>query len=876
MVQRSLCGLTVYSSTDTCLPPLSGAHSVVNYSLCTVAALNKYIPLRLSEYSTRKKRVVWVSKYPNASTHEADKQVSSPCRRDYSKLPLVLVGSTNSGSPDAMPPLQRLNGDCPPFHPKFSRTDTTLAQAGSPNPQARDLSTSPPTQSPNSSFFDSAVPSNFDLSDDNIGTDQLSHFFPLPPTKINNLSPHTITESQLEALNTGMDRVSIQESIDAIWAPPKSSGPIRISAPPTPDTILTQRLELDSEPLIDLTGGENVGLPSMKSFPAFDSKSTVTALSVNTSFATSSPQQTFDETFQFESSFLIDNAIAPPTTYADATNIASKYPALASKVLKEPLASPVRTIRELDTSLDGNRSTESVPASPAIASPVVVPSPMISPHTPDRPNWALAPDEQLQERSYARRDNRERGRNRDNNHYAPPQEEDNKWAYAGDSNNNNDSSANWGTSNNDNSTSKSDWGNKASAEDDYRDARNGPTRRAWDAGNDKAPSVPPTRDQPPHMGFVHPSRARNLGAFAPPHGPPPVRNGEYNHNTSSNNNGFSNSLNPNGNSDTPPIVDLTPSHDPWAAAPTPPSSCAAEQNITNRTQTSPGRSRSHRRDEWSPNPNAGVGWMSSAPETRVPTPKAAEEPVPSSSGPGSGADEWTASHDPWTTGSNADTSATANTSQDDFTSSSNNTSFSSSFSASSGEPLRPSQSSIASLAARTADSSASASSANISASNAALEFDYYSHTSSVDSWLLTPPAAPPQPLPETNGLATAQNILSPTQRIASPTLALPRDESMSFGSADNSHHNTNDNATKHNTSTNTNDDKYNRPSNYNNSYGSSDNDRSFELGRMKADQNSSPEASRMHASLRWGHADDGDSRSGGGFARGEAQRIAAA
>ncbi|KAJ7228392.1 hypothetical protein GGX14DRAFT_412996 [Mycena pura] len=76
----------------------------------------------------------------------------------------------------------------------------------------------------------------------------------------------------------------------------------------------------------------------------------------------------------------------PPITYADATDIASKFPELAAKVLNEPLASPVRAARDVELA---------EPEGEAIypRSIVVERMALSPPHTPDRPNWALAPDD---------------------------------------------------------------------------------------------------------------------------------------------------------------------------------------------------------------------------------------------------------------------------------------------------------------------------------------------------------------------------------------------------------------------------------------------------------------------------------------------------
>ncbi|KAI0068618.1 hypothetical protein BV25DRAFT_18809 [Artomyces pyxidatus] len=77
-------------------------------------------------------------------------------------------------------------------------------------------------------------------------------------------------------------------------------------------------------------------------------------------------------------------AVELPKTYADATNLAAQYPALASDILSSPLASvsgagfpdPERNIRSPPpTSKTKDPSTPNLPQ-----------------HTHDRPNWALAPE----------------------------------------------------------------------------------------------------------------------------------------------------------------------------------------------------------------------------------------------------------------------------------------------------------------------------------------------------------------------------------------------------------------------------------------------------------------------------------------------------
>ncbi|KAJ7068541.1 hypothetical protein C8F01DRAFT_1118485 [Mycena amicta] len=849
-----------------------------------------------------------------------------------------------------MPSPARLNNDSPAFQPRLGRTDTTTAQVGTPKAQLDERSMSLSDKSANTSFplSESALPTTFDTSDD-IFTNQLSHFFPLPPTK----ATASTYNSPMTSLNDNKERVSLQESLDAIWAPPKHN-PVRISAPPTP--VISVKAEL--EPLIDLSS--DVDLPTMPSLTAASSTATITALSFNTSFDTSfgpvasSPKRALEKTTyrEYEAnkstrSILMENgeAIPSPVTYADATNIATKYPELASKVLKAPLDSPSGTPlharRELQPE-EFDSSNVSVLAEKAVAAQAQAVVPV---HTPDRPNWALAPEQDPAERSYSREYRRQQPRRESEPRqqkptYAEGQDgPDDKWTFgqrgsdAQSNNNNND--------------------------DDYRNARNGQTRRGW--GQDEA-NDSQTRDEPPHMGHVHPSRARNLSGFSPSSSAPasePVsapsggaENWSANHDGWATGPGSSGRRTPQATNDLsfnqgrvaspqyqgrvaspqhqggrPSSADWTPTHDPWVAQqspqrrqePLPPRDEFVQRNHS--PARSEGRSQQRLQgDDWTPNHDGRSAQSArDAPNGRA--------------SPMQQRDEWTPSHDPWTDGRKSTTprnetrplppvgdhdSWNGNNNRDEnqgrqsrmlepeekhpeqrrkspspFRDRMNdNNAFgardrsgsvndNSSFA---GEVLEvrraPAQSSIAALAAARA---------NDSQGNHRTEFDYFGHSDTM-AWTDSAPAAP------------ATNMFSPTQRIASPTLALPRDYnqnriSSSYqnpndnGRADNSFNSRGHSVSRDNYNENQRPDSF-RDDNTNNhsreesfktrersasrdrrgsvSYDNGDESfdssaGSFMLGAMKSDQpkydNQSRRGSADDSANRWGPSDRNDQKS---------------
>ncbi|KAF9077007.1 hypothetical protein BDP27DRAFT_1414137 [Rhodocollybia butyracea] len=79
-------------------------------------------------------------------------------------------------------------------------------------------------------------------------------------------------------------------------------------------------------------------------------------------------------------------------TYADATNIASLYPELAPTVLTMALPSSRPTIPPFSVPTPTQSPAEIVKIKEA--APLL--SPHMSPHTSERPNWALAPDSEVQ------------------------------------------------------------------------------------------------------------------------------------------------------------------------------------------------------------------------------------------------------------------------------------------------------------------------------------------------------------------------------------------------------------------------------------------------------------------------------------------------
>nr|GAT58243.1 predicted protein [Mycena chlorophos] len=636
------------------------------------------------------------------------------CRINFSVTsfePLPSMGNSGSG-PDQPRPTTRLNHDTPPFQPKFTRTDSTTAEVGSDHSMS--------DKSANSSFplSEAALPTTFDTSDD-FSTSQLSHFFPLPPTKLNN--------SNSPSLNNNIDRPrpSLQETLDAIWAPPKASASIRISAPPTPQNTTQPELE----PLIDLSDDSSDGLSTLPTFRTASSVTTLAmaSLSIDTSFdpltavawSPKPPRMDNNEGNNSSGSIRMDNGetIPSPVTYADAANIASKYPELRGKVLKEPLASPTSSPRSAKPELVpvvesgvANASVVSINSIETVSLPCTATTTAAPAHTADRPNWALAPDEpdaevdrHRERRPQARRDQSARDRPssapkpsytpqtqngsrarewRDHqgarDHSSPASqtqiELDDKWGYtAADENQNQSQNLN---QNNDH---------------EYHNARNGPARqRSEQQQQDQAPN--PNTEQPPDipmvMGQVHPSRARNLAAsgFSGPPPPPPrdtTAPRQVQNEFTATHDAWAvpqspqrqpeplprNTQAPNSGAD-----EWTTTHDGWAVQqqqspqrcqePLPSQSESPGRPIQQQNHTSsPGR----REDDWMPTRDAWAVQQSQSPQRRaddlpqhqrpsndtwsVPQyhqPRDEFVPAPRDPSPARPrADEWTASHDPW-------------------------------------------------------------------------------------------------------------------------------------------------------------------------------------------------------------------------------------
>ncbi|KAF7301909.1 hypothetical protein MIND_00756900 [Mycena indigotica] len=411
------------------------------------------------------------------------------------------MGNSGSG-PDEQQPMSftsRLNGDSPPFQPRFTRTDTTTVEVGSPRPDIADQSVSNKSANNSLPLSDSVIPATFETSED-LSTNQLSHFFPFPPGETS--IPHPAQNNMMTSLNDNMERVSLQEALDAVWAPSKRN-PVRISALPPQDTPVQE----DLEPLIDLSSD----IPSLPSFPTTSSMATITALSIDSDTSleqvrfepvASSPKPSHDDPqnkpYEFGSILVEDGeAIPPPTTYADATNvgdifsfcfpasnvlflkIANKYPELASKVLKQPLASPSTSPHPSRRELDPDETDHSKFNISVHVERVVVRQSSMPPHTPDRPNWAVAPDEKPSYRQPGRHSGRPRRDSGVSQHgssaHMPMDKPDSRWTF------------------NDNSNFE----------------RNGSI-----GGNEDNRAHNPS----PHLSHVHPSRARNLAG--PSDGPP--------------------------------------------------------------------------------------------------------------------------------------------------------------------------------------------------------------------------------------------------------------------------------------------------------------------------------------------------------------------
>ncbi|KAK7061858.1 hypothetical protein R3P38DRAFT_3491095 [Favolaschia claudopus] len=381
----------------------------------------------------------------------------------------------------------KLNAKATPFHPKPARSDTTTAQVGSPSrslledephsSQDRNANTS--HSSANSSFPipESALPCTFDTSTDSNNRVQLSHFFPLPPSdtpgsrkafgsaalsvSVDNRSsssrtpsvPLFVPNSQpspnprflQSSFNQSSGQKSLQETLDALWAPPKHV-PVHISAPNTPIIGgIGRGYESSDELLIDFSDSD---VPVLNSFPTITSIDTSFELK-NTSGGFPSASQSaegfslldgidmkIDNELHAESltqmivnhpeldfgplessspkrplaidtrdlpesnaSLLADKSIQfTPITYADATNIAAQYPELAGIVLTEPLATPVQANRTLDPEEPEELEAEG-PSLPSMefelpetaAMDVEEPARTAPAHTSEAPNWALVP-----------------------------------------------------------------------------------------------------------------------------------------------------------------------------------------------------------------------------------------------------------------------------------------------------------------------------------------------------------------------------------------------------------------------------------------------------------------------------------------------------
>ncbi|KAJ7682547.1 hypothetical protein DFH06DRAFT_297603 [Mycena polygramma] len=632
-----------------------------------------------------------------------------------------------------------LHGDAAPFHPKAVRSDTTLAQAGSPPRSLLDDENPDTSSSANSSFplSESALPTTFDTSGD-LAPAQLSHYFPLPPTKIDthasqksfaasnspsSASQHKISMSSVKGPR---EQTSLQETLDALWAPPKHV-PVRISAQATP-------IARHDELLIDFSCDS---MPTMSSFPAMPSSS-------NTSMELKTPNQSVDAPRTETLTQLLANhpqlklnlaplqsspkydptdlrrqnggpisillagddepIQLPPYTYADAANIAFKYPELAEKVLKEPLATPKNLNAVLEPEPEPEPEPEEEPEpyfeppqEVVEPEPVVPPAPVTPVHTFDSPNWAVAPDDPEPDyRDYRpRRDRndfpRERpdyvsdrpdyGRDRsDYGRHAsggrPRPSDSGRRGSSGFAQNQNEFDATWQYGGN-----GGGGGGRPSANDspryptqsrgydeneDYHNARNGPTRRGWSqdqsSGND-GPSFgnEGRHDVPPHLRGRGGDDSRDQSLRLPTR-PSAAR---------------VDSLNASARVDEPAAGGgdpFTPSHDPWTAASTNNDAWAAP-STSNNASAAPAEpkpveavrqeSQAEAVDPWTPSHDpwtAPVTQPAAAPHTQ-PAPAPAP-PSQSFRSEGEGrdsfqkeaaapaADEWMASNDPWASGGN--------------------------------------------------------------------------------------------------------------------------------------------------------------------------------------------------------------------------------
>ncbi|KAF7352587.1 hypothetical protein MVEN_01224200 [Mycena venus] len=396
---------------------------------------------------------------------------------------------------------------------QLARSDTTTAQAGSPTRSLFDdeqsVNKDPDTShsSANSSFpiSESALPANFDTSGD-FAPAELSHFFPLPPNKIDTSgsqkpfatpsdspSSPSLHKPSMSSFNDPKDKKSLQDTLDALWAPPKHVT-VRVSAPNTPVAGPGDDL------LIDFS---SEAMPTMSSFPAVpalvSSTSADTSYDMKSSRASSAnrssemkvgpprhtetltqvmlfvpflrcdgllashPELGFGQLesspkhVKFQPNFVTDILLTgddepiklPPVTYADATNaslflilfiisnlltndpfffvlvtqIASKYPELAEKVLKEPIATPVQAHKMLEPEPEDEAGcfpdAQQMPPTPDTS--MKEPEPAMPEHTWDRPNWARAPataeDYEPRATRRPRQSNGDRDGNRGNSSY---------------------------------------------------------------------------------------------------------------------------------------------------------------------------------------------------------------------------------------------------------------------------------------------------------------------------------------------------------------------------------------------------------------------------------------------------------------------------
>ncbi|CAK5275465.1 unnamed protein product [Mycena citricolor] len=332
--------------------------------------------------------------------------------------------ASTTPSPDASYVLvadgHSISKDDSPVHPTLTRTDTNTAQRGSParsfadeelefhamhqsklKASTDDQNARSPCAGPANTSIpisDTSLPPTFELSSD-LPLDQMSHFFPHPPspTVSRQSSPAPKGPLPISALEEPMKKL---EPGDVLWAP---ANPVivRISAPPTPP------------PVTDATATVTPGSVAASPISALTREDSLVDFTAEGAIASSTPYASFDltndsiisDSLMDEESVLvtkrnkrtevgmiqdISNAYinegssvvldtsdgpiqVPPNTYADATNIATRYPDLAAVVLAEPLAG--------------------APNKKHVELPPIQNVEATSAHTADCPNWALAPDE---------------------------------------------------------------------------------------------------------------------------------------------------------------------------------------------------------------------------------------------------------------------------------------------------------------------------------------------------------------------------------------------------------------------------------------------------------------------------------------------------